>query len=519
VGLGLGWWRSRARPTAAAGETASIIHPKPAVEWRIASDHLAIVAADGVFSYYDLAQSAARVGAELLRDAPHTMVQADLHEQRVAFLVPPSFAYAVVSRGIWLAGGVAVPLAVSHPPAELEHVIRDAQASIVIGSGRQADALEAIAAAVGARFIRTPDLIATDAEPRPPVEPSPDRRAMIIYTSGTTGKPKGAVTTHGNMAAQIGSLLTAWEWSAADCALLALPLHHVHGIINVLGCALAAGASCEILPQFETEATWERLASGEITVFSAVPTIYHRLIQSWDEASPALQRARADGCRRMRLMMSGSAALPVKVLERWREITGHTLLERYGMTEVGMALSNPLRGERRPGFVGSPLPGVDVRLVDGELEIRGPGVFLEYWRRPEETREAFRDGWFRTGDAAIVEEGAYKLLGRSNIDIIKTGGYKVSALEIEDAIREHPGVIDCAVAGVPDAEWGERVCVALELRGGITVTLDELRTALRDRLAAYKLPRSLRCVPALPRNVMGKVIKQEIRTLFSKTTH
>jgi malonyl-CoA/methylmalonyl-CoA synthetase len=462
-----------------------------------------------VFSYYDLAQAAARVAAELCRGG------GELREQRVAFLVPPSFAYVVVSRGIWLAGGVAVPLATSHPPAELEHVIRDSAASIVVGSGRHGDALETIAAAAGARFIRTPDLIATDAEPGPAVEPSPDRRAMIIYTSGTTGKPKGAVTTHGNMAAQIASLIDAWEWTAADRALLVLPLHHVHGIINVLGCALAAGASCEILPQFETEATWDRLSSGEITVFSAVPTIYHRLMQSWDAAPPTVQRARSEGCRRVRLMMSGSAALPVRTLERWREISGHTLLERYGMTELGMALSNPLHGERRPGFVGAPLPGVDVRLADGEIEVRGPGVFLEYWRRPDETRDAFRDGWFRTGDVAVIENGAYKLLGRRSVDIIKTGGYKVSALEIEDAIRaRHPGVIDCAVVAAPDPEWGERVCAAVELQPGTAVTLDELRTSLKDELAAYKLPRSLVCVTALPRNAMGKVLKAELYKLF-----
>jgi malonyl-CoA/methylmalonyl-CoA synthetase len=479
------------------------------------ADRLAVVAADGVFSYYDLAQAAARVAAELLRDAGDLR---DLDERRVAFLVPPSFAYVVVSRGIWLAGGVAVPLAVSHPPAELEHVIRDAEASIVVGSGRHAGALEAIAAAAGARFIRTPDLIATDAEPRAAVELSPRRRAMIVYTSGTTGKPKGAVTTHGNMAAQIASLVTAWEWTAADCALLVLPLHHVHGIINVLGCALAAGASCEILPQFEAEATWERLASGAITVFSAVPTIYHRLIQSWEAAPPAVQRGRTEGCRAVRLMMSGSAALPARTLERWREITGHTLLERYGMTELGMVLSNPLHGTRRPGFVGTPLPGVEVRLADGEIEVRGPGVFLEYWRRPDETRAAFRDGWFRTGDVATLDEGAYKLLGRQSIDIIKTGGYKVSALEIEDAIRAHPGVTDCAVVGAPDPEWGERVCAAVELAPGADLTLEGLRAALKDDLAPYKLPRSLLCLPALPRNAMGKVVKPEVGKLFKTTT-
>jgi malonyl-CoA/methylmalonyl-CoA synthetase len=315
------------------------------------------------------------------------------------------------------------------------------------------------------------------------------------------------VTTHAHLDAQIASLLSAWEWTANDCALLVLPLHHVHGIVNVLGSALAAGASCEILPQFEPAAAWHRLASGEVTVFSAVPTIYHRLIEAWEAAPAGQQRAWSDGSRGLRLMMSGSAALPVRTLERWRAITGHTLLERYGMTETGMILSNPLHGERRPGAVGTPLPGVEVRLVDGELEVRGAGVFSEYWGRPRETREAFRDGWFRTGDVAIVEDGTYRLLGRTSTDILKTGGYKVSALEIEDAIREISAVADCAVIGVADEEWGQRVCAVAELRAGGTLTLDELRLALKERLAPYKVPRELRLVTALPRNAMGKVNK------------
>jgi malonyl-CoA/methylmalonyl-CoA synthetase len=331
---------------------------------------------------------------------------------------------------------------------------------------------------------------------------------MILYTSGTTGRPKGVVVTAANYAAQIESLLTAWEWTREDRALLVLPLHHVHGIVNVLGCALAAGAACDILPQFETEPAWERLASGEITVFSAVPTIYRRLIQSFDAAPPEVQRARAAGCRRVRLMMSGSAALPVRTLERWRTISGHTLLERYGMTETGMILSNPLHGRRRPGLVGTPLPGVEVRLVEGEIEVRGPGVFREYWRRPDETRDAFHDGWFRTGDVAVLEDGSYRLLGRSSVDIIKTGGYKVSALEIEEVIREHPSVSDCAVTGVPDDDWGERVSVDVELRAGAKLTLQELREWMRDRLAPYKAPKELRAVQALPRNAMGKVVKK-----------
>src|SRR5262245_37819626 len=424
-----------------------------------------------MFTYGDLAVMAERVAAGLLAVAGAE----DLREARVAFLVPPSFAYVAVQRGIWCAGGVAVPLAVSHPPAELAFVVHDSGASIVVASGRQADALESIAHAAGAQFLRTADLLSGETEngdsPRFPKwqelrnGDSPrfgGQRALIVYTSGTTGKPKGVVTTHAQHQAQIEALLTAWEWTANDNALLVLPLHHVHGIVNVLGSALAAGARCEILPQFEPETAWSRLASGEVTVFSAVPTIYYRLIAAWDAATPAQQRAWSDGSRRARLMMSGSAALPSRTLERWREITGHTLLERYGMTETGMILSNPLHGERRPGTVGAPLPGVEIRLAEGEIEVRGPGVFSEYWNRPVDTRDAFVDGWFRTGDVAVLEDGAYRLLGRTSVDIIKTGGYKVSALEIEDAVREHPAVADCAIVGAPDDEWGQRVQAVVE---------------------------------------------------------
>jgi malonyl-CoA/methylmalonyl-CoA synthetase len=251
-----------------------------------------------------------------------------------------------------------------------------------------------------------------------------------------------------------------------------------------------------------------------------------RLISLWESASAADQRIWSDGARRTRLMMSGSAALPVQTLERWREIAGHTLLERYGMTEIGMALANSLRGERRPGMVGVPLPGVDVRLVDesgaappdgapGEIEVRGPAVFLEYWQRPEETRAAFRDGWFRTGDMAVVEQGSFRLLGRTAVDIIKTGGFKVSALEIEEVLREHPCIAECAVVGLSDQDWGERVSVAAELTAGSSLSLEALQQWAKARLAPYKVPRSLIAVAALPRNAMGKVVKPEVAALFN----
>ncbi|MGH7700865.1 MAG: acyl-CoA synthetase [Gemmatimonadales bacterium] len=483
---------------------------------------VAVVAPEGTFTYGDLLGVSGRVAAHLLdgRD--------DLREERVAFLAPAGWHYVGTQWGIWRAGGVAVPLAVSHPPAELDYVIRDADADIVVAHPDLVERLRDLPAVARRPLLTTAHLLRPTA--RPPIQPAAGegaaeaRRAMIIYTSGTTGKPKGVVTTHATIRAQVESLVAAWEWSADDRILLVLPLHHVHGIINVLTCALWSGAACEILPAFDAEATWDRMAVGGLTLFMAVPTIYRRLIAAWDAAPQERRRRWSDGARGLRLVVSGSAALPVATLERWRDITGHTLLERYGMTEIGMALSNPVHGERRPGFVGTPLPGVEVRLVDdagrpvapgtpGEIEVRGPGVFLEYWRRPDETAGAFRDGWFRTGDVAVVEGGPYCILGRRSVDIIKTGGYKVSALEIEEVLRTHPAVAECAVVGVPDEEWGERVCAAVELRVG-DLTLAQLQGWARERLAPYKVPRALVCVTALPRNAMGKVVKPDVIALF-----
>jgi malonyl-CoA/methylmalonyl-CoA synthetase len=478
----------------------------------------AIVAGGQRYSYEDLDAASRRAAGALLGD------NEDLNQTRIAFLVTPGYAYAAVQRAIWRAGGVAVPLAVSHPPAELDYVIRDAGASVVVADAAFRDAAAPLARAARARFVLAEDAVrASPADGLPHL--GSHRRAMIIYTSGTTGRPKGVVSTHETVGAQIASLVSAWGWSPRDRLLLVLPLHHVHGIINGLGCALAVRATCEILPRFEPETVWERLASGEVTIFTAVPTIYHRLIAAWDAAPAATRRAWSDGVRALRLMMSGSAALPVQTLERWRAISGHTLLERYGMTEIGMALSNPLDGERRPGFVGTPLPGVEVRLVDehgeaapegtpGELEVRGPNVFREYWQRPQETAAAFRDGWFRTGDMAVLERGSYRLLGRTSVDIIKTGGFKVSALEIEEVLRTHPAIAECAVVGVADAEWGERVSAAVELQPGAELTLAQLQDWARERLAPYKIPRALEPVPALPRNAMGKVTKPEVAGLF-----
>lgn len=486
----------------------------PSVVARVSAHgtRTAILDRRGAYTYADLSASAAAVAAQLLAG------RHDLDEARVAFLVTPGFEYVAIQCGIWLAGGIAVPLPMSHPPAELDYLIRDADASIVIADADHRAALEPLAAAAGMTFHAT-DALVHEPHPSPPLHPlhpshPADRRALIVYTSGTTGRPKGVVTTHGNLTAQIQSLVTAWEWAPSDRTLLVLPLHHVHGILNIVSCALWSGAVLEMAPKFETESTWERLAAGELTVFSAVPTIYHRLIRSWETAAPQIQDARSRGCRALRLMMSGSAALPRRVLDRWWDISGHVLLERYGMTEVGMALSNPLRGERRPGFVGQPLPGVTARLVDGELQLKGPGVFTEYWRQPESTRQSFVDGWFRTGDAAVLEDGAYRLLGRTSVDILKSGGHKISALEIEEVLRNHPAIAECVVVGIDDEEWGQRVCCAAELRPAASLDLDELKKWASTRLAPYKIPKDLACVPQLPRNAMGKVVKPEIAALF-----
>ena len=480
----------------------------------------AIVAPEGEFSYAELAAAAESVAPRLLAG------RSDLDGERVCFLVPAGWTYAAVQWGIWRAGGVAVPMAVSHPTAEIEHVLDDAKPVAVVAHPELAPRL---AAAAAARRIPLHDTTGITEGPRRGDLPdlTAGRPGLILYTSGTTGRPKGAVLTHGNIQAQVESLTEAWGWTAEDRVLLHLPLHHVHGIVNVLTSALWNGAVCEILPGFRPAEVWARLASGELTLYMAVPTVYARLIDAWDAAAPAERNAWSKGARSCRLMVSGSAALPVSTLQRWEEITGHRLLERFGMTEIGMALSNPLVGERRAGFVGAPLPGVQVRLVDdadlpvtngtpGQIQVRGPTVFASYWRRPEETAAAFTaDGWFRTGDLAVVERGAYRILGRSSVDILKTGGEKISALEIEDVLRSHDAVADCAVVGVADPEWGERVCAAVVPRPEREVSEEELRTWAKSRLAPYKVPKQVLLVPDLPRNAMGKVTKPLVRDLFS----
>ena len=479
----------------------------------------AIIDSAGSYSYSDLLEASGRIASSLLAGRD------DLGEERVAFLIAPGFPWVAVLWGIWRAGGIAVPLPLGSPSTELEYFAGDTQAAALIADDANRETLARAGDACNIRVLGYEELLAHQPARLPDIASS--RRAMILYTSGTTSRPKGVVTTHGNIEAQITSLIEAWEWSGDDRIVLCLPLHHVHGIINVVSCALWSGAVCEMLPRFDAGTVWEHIANGSLTLFMAVPTIYVKLIATWDASSPEERAILSGGAARLRLMVSGSAALPVSTLERWREITGHTLLERYGMTEIGMALSNPYRGKRVPGSVGTPLPGVDVRLVSddgdavpaggpGGIEVRGANVFVEYWGKPEATREAFRDGWFRTGDTAVVENGVYRILGRTNVDILKTGGHKVSALEIEETLREHPAVVECAVVGVPDDEWGERVAVALVCKEENKPDLEQLRAWAKERMAVHKVPSRLLVLDALPRNAMGKVTKPAVRALFEE---
>ena len=497
----------------------------------------AIVAPEGTFTYGDLLAASERVASELLDGAD------DLAGARVVFLVPGGFPYVAVQWGIWRAGGVAVPLALSETEREIRYKIDDTEPTFLIAHPDYADALRPFAQEGGPRFITTTDLLGCDRTASLP-DVDPERAAMVLYTSGTTSDPKGVVATHRNVESQVMSLVEAWGWSSDDHILNHLPLHHVHGIINALSCALWVGATCELLPRFDAERVWSRIIDRELTLYMAVPTVYKALIAEWESHSRDWQQEALAGCSSLRLMVSGSDALPVDTFERWEEISGHRLLERYGMTEIGMALSNPLQGERIPGHVGAPLPGVEVRLADldlaafeetgersyrdadvglnspGELQVRGPGVFQEYWRKPDATREAFTDDrWFFTGDIASVnEDGVYRIWGRASQDLIISGGENVSALEVQRELLMHPEIDSCAVVGVKDPFWGSAVSAAIITRNGSGLDRDTLREWAKGRLAPYKVPQRVTFVKDLPRNAMGKTVKPKVRALFEEVS-
>jgi malonyl-CoA/methylmalonyl-CoA synthetase len=450
-------------------------------------------------------------------------------DRTIGVLAPSSLEYAAAMTGIWKAGAMAVPLQPEHPKAELEYLIQDAGLSEVFFHERARPLAEHLAATARIRIFQ----ISRQTVPSAPTRSAPQENhgALMIYTSGTTNRPKGVVTTYGALESQIRTLQEAWAWTDSDRTLNVLPLHHVHGIVNILCCSLATGAFCELAEKFDPDLVWGRIASEKeaISVFMAVPTIYSKLIEHYDKQDGRIQRQWSMASRRLRLMVSGSAALPGTVFARWESMTGHRLLERYGMTETGMILSNPYFGERRPGSVGMPLPGVDVRLVNeagqvvsahsipAEVQVRGPMVFREYWKKPEPTKQSFTaDGWFRTGDVAQLDsQGYYILLGRISQDIIKSGGYKISALEIESVLLEHPDFAEVAVVGVPDETWGEKIAAAVVLKSQAKFDSDAYAKHVKSRLAHYKVPILWKQTHGLPRNAMGKVVKSSVRALFN----
>ncbi len=484
----------------------------------------AIVSNRHSYSFQELLDESALFAHVLLRGAT------DLNETRVAFMVSPGFDYVRVQWGIWQAGGIIVPLCLTYPLPSLRYTIENSDATILVVSREYADLLKPLAIEKGLRFIvlGVDDLDKKASDTEGCILPNIDetRRAMILYTSGTTNLPKGVVTTHRSLNAQISSLIEAWEWSENDYTICILPLHHVHGIVNIVSCALWAGACCDFLPSFSAKDLFDKFKEGNINVFMAVPTIYFKLITHWENLPNDEQKELGKVMAAFRFMVSGSAALPVSVMEKWGKISQHTLLERYGMTEIGMGLSNPYRGKRYAGHVGYPLPSVQIRLADeqdneiastetGEIQVKGATVFNEYWRKPEATAESFtKDGWFKTGDVATVDtEGGYRILGRNSVDIIKSGGYKISALEIEEVLRTHPSVSDCSVVGIDDEEWGELVVAAIVPKQE-DIDIQELNAWMRTQMPPYKTPKRYKLIVELPRNAMGKVTKNDVKKMM-----
>ena len=427
---------------------------------------------------------------------------------------------AVLARGL-----VAVPTNPGYQDGELAHVFDDAGARFVVETVQARDlnsaALARVVAERGITHFASRALIDAaladhdhDHDDEDEVEEDDvvddDDLAMIIYTSGTTGRSKGCAHTVGDLRAGIGALMELWAVGPDDVVINALPLFHVHGLCVALLGALWRGARTILVDQFSPTAVVEAVRAGG-TVLMTVPTMIHRLIAYVDSH---VDDAAIIG--RLRLVTCGSAALAATQLEAFRAATGLTILERYGMSETLITISNPLVGERIAGAVGRALPGTTLRVVDDELQVQTPGMMRGYWRRKDADRDAFVDDgtgrWFRTGDAVTIDDdGVVRIVGRLSQDILKVGGYKLSTREIEEAVASHDAVVEVAVVGLPDAEWGERVCAVVVLRAGRVLDLPTLQAHVR--LAQSKKPRALVVVDALPRNALGKVQKHLVKVI------
>jgi len=400
-------------------------------------------------------------------------------------------------------GVIFVPINILYRDREISHILSDAEPHALIAD---------IEVATNVPVWTPSDLMREAAQledVRPVVDLDGDSPAGIIYTSGTTGTSKGAVLTHNNFASNTVNLVACWRIAADDRFLLALPLFHVHGLGNGLHCWLVSGCRMRLLERFEHQTAAAEFLDFRPTLFFGVPTIYVRLL------TMERRTAREIGGF-MRLFVSGSAPLPAQVLEEFRDLFGHTILERYGMSETIMNISNPYEGERRPGTVGFPLPGVSVRLLNhelqpvgdgetGELYLRGPNVFAGYWKRPEDTRDAFVDGYFKTGDLATRSPDGYFTLSGRKSDLIISGGFNIYPREIEEFLQEQAEIAEAAVVGLPDRMRGEVPIAYVVMAAEIDMALIEGRC--REKLASFKIPRAFIAVEKLPRNAMGKIQK------------
>ncbi|HYR01542.1 MAG TPA: malonyl-CoA synthase [Casimicrobiaceae bacterium] len=441
---------------------------------------------------------------------------------RVAVQVDKCWEALALYLGCLRAGFVYLPLNTGYQKSELAYFFGDAEPAVVVCRPESAALVaglrpEAVTLTLAGAWGTLHERAQGRPETFEPVPTKPDDLAAILYTSGTTGRAKGAMLTHRNLGSNALALVDAWGFTRGDVLLHALPIYHVHGLFVAIHCALLSGARMLWLAKFDPAQV--RALLPRATVMMGVPTFYTRLL-----ADPAFG---ADDCRSMRLFVSGSAPLLPDTFDEFRRRTGHTILERYGMSETGMNTSNPLAGERIAGTVGPPLPGVSVRVVGddgapvgpqvvGNLQVKGPNVFAGYWRMPEKTREEFTaDGWFRTGDVGeILDNGYVRIVGRAK-DLIITGGFNVYPKEVEERIDALPGVAESAVIGVPDADFGEAVTAVVVARPGETPSERDVIGALKAEIAGFKVPKRVHFVDELPRNSMGKVQKNLLRERFA----
>jgi malonyl-CoA/methylmalonyl-CoA synthetase len=440
--------------------------------------------------------------------------------ERVALYVGNSPDFLAAYLGTHLAGGVIVPVNTQYRRGELRHIFEDAGVRLCFTDEERRPELEGVREdlpqleAMIEAGEELEDFLRAAGSQEPEL-PEDEDLAVIAYTSGTTGRSKGAMLLHRNLVANIEAICEAWRWTADDHLLLTLPLFHTHGLMVGSHGTLFTGASAELWRRFEAAEVYDALLEGSFTMFFGVPTMYTRLLREAED--------REERPRPLRLYVAGSAALSPQAFERFEELFRERILERYGMTETGMNLTNPYDGERRPGTVGRPFPGQEARVVGvesrkvlpagevGEIEVRGPHVFEGYWNRPDATEEVFEeDGWFRTEDLGSVDEDGYFSISGRTKELIISGGYNVYPREVEELLEECSGVAEVAVVGLPDEEFGEKV-TAVVVRDDQDLTEREVQDFCRDELAGYKKPRDVVFVDALPRNAMGKVLKHEVR--------